>query len=187
MAHVTTLRLGAVSTGTYFWPGLPAESASVFPFFLNHGWEQEESCADLVQNLACFTTPLWVVEQLTQARVTLFGGLHCLRVRFWSWSKLTSSLGSVHANEMADSGENNIVVAQAVVGAIIGTLLMKAAVPVLWRNEAGLTAGSLNLVGVSRHRQRQGIGLALTAGAMEVLRQRGCARCYIQWTGLSEW
>ena len=187
-ARIVSLRLGAVSTGTYFWPGLPAENDSVWPFFLGHGWKQEESCADLVQDLACFSMPLWVQERLREARVTLRRSVPYLRHRILEFEQANFPAWTAFmANELASSGDENLLLAQAENGEIVGTLLMKASIPSVWKSDTGQTAGSLNLVGVSIDRQRQGIGLALTGRAMEVLRERGCARCYIQWTGLIEW
>lgn len=187
-ARVVSLRLGAVSTGTYFWPGLPAENKSVWPFFQGHGWKQEESCADLVQDLAFFSMPMWVRERLTAARVTLRESAPHLRDKILQFEQANFPAWTAFmANELAGSGDKNLLVAQTESGEIVGSLLMKAGIQALWKSDTGVTAGSLNLVGVSSQRQRQGIGLALTARAMEVLRERGCARCYIQWTGLSEW
>jgi len=187
-ARAVSLRLGAISTGAYFWPGLPVENDSAWPFFLGHGWEQEEPCADLVQDLAFFTMPLWVRERLTAARVTLRESAPDLRDKILQFEQANFPAWTAFmANELAGSGDKNLLVAQTESGEIVGSLLMKAGIPALWKSDTGVTAGSLNLVGVSSQRQRQGIGLALTARAMEVLRERGCARCYIQWTGLSEW
>ena len=64
---------------------------------------------------------------------------------------------------------------------------MDAKIPQRWSADDDLRVGSINALGVLTSRQRQGIGLALAAKAMEVLRDRGCSKAYIQWTGLTAW
>ena len=186
--QVKSLHLGAFSTGTYFWPGLPTENELTLPFFAKHGWQQEESCADLVQELASFETPIWVSDRIRNAN-TVFRLAHIElrpKVAAFEWANFPAWASFVD-NEFAESGDRNILVAQARNGAVVGTILMKAGIANHWAEEVGTLVGSLNILGIAPSSQRQGIGLALTARAMELLRDRGCSRCYIQWTGLNEW
>lgn len=186
--QVSLLHLGAFSTGTYFWPGLPAENELALPFFAKHGWRQEEPCADLVQELACFKTPIWVSDRIKNANIFLRLAGADLRTKVGAFERANfPAWASFVDNELADSRGENIVVAQTTDGAVVGTILMKVGIPNRWARDSGFQIGSLNILGIAPGSQRQGIGLALTARAMEILRDRGCSRCYIQWTGLNEW
>lgn len=185
---VRSLHLGGFSTGVYFWPGLPEENQSALPFFLKHGWHEEASCADLVQELACFKTPMWVLDRIRHADIALRLCNTAIRkevaaferVNFPAWAPFVD-------NELADSGDKNILVAQTRNGAVVGTVLLKVDFLDRWALASGFQIGSLNILGIAPGSQKQGIGLALTSRAMEILRDRGCSACYIQWTGLNEW
>ena len=69
--QVSVLRLGAISSGTYFWPGMPAENDVAWPFFLRHGWKEEEACADLVRELGSFQTPSLVSSRFGRTKIVL--------------------------------------------------------------------------------------------------------------------
>lgn len=186
--QVSVLHLGAFSTGTYIWPGLPAENELALPFFAKHGWRREESCADLIQEITSFKTPVWVSDRIKDAGIVLRladTGLHDKvaafeRAHFPAWASFVD-------NEFADMRSQNVLVAQTIDGTVLGTILLKAGIRTLWTADTAVQIGSLNILGVAPGSQHQGIGLALTARAMEILRDRGCSRCYIQWTGLIEW
>ena len=186
--QVRSLQFGAVGTGAYFWPGMPAENDSAQAFFMKCGWREEAACADLVQELTTFRTPFWVSSRITKAKVVLrvaHSHLHAEiadfeRTNFPAWAPFVE-------NELASSGGENVVVAQTADGVVVGTVLVRTGFPSLWSRDAGLRIGTLNILGIAPSSQRQGIGLALVARALETLRERGCSRCYIQWTGLSEW
>ncbi|MGI4853902.1 MAG: GNAT family N-acetyltransferase [Janthinobacterium lividum] len=76
--------------------------------------------------------------------------------------------------------DDQILVAQSVEGEIVGTVLLDAEIPRLWSVDEDVRVGSINALGVTPKRRQQGIGLALAAKAMEILQERGCAKCYIQ-------
>ncbi|MGI4758556.1 MAG: GNAT family N-acetyltransferase [Janthinobacterium lividum] len=187
--QVRVLRLGAVSTATYLWPGLPSEMEAAWPFFERRGWMLEEACADLVQDLAGFTPPEWIHESLAGSRVVLQLANPAGRssvaafeaANFPAWAEY------FNGDERLPDGDGRILVAQSCDGEILGTLLMDAKIPRRWSADDNLRVGSINALGVLPSRQRQGIGLALAAKAMEVLRDRGCSKAYIQWTGLTAW
>lgn len=186
--EVGSLHLGATGTGTYFWPGVPTEHQPALSFFARHGWRQEESCADLVRELASFSTPGWVSERIKNADISLRLADFQLRTKVAAFEQAHfPAWASFIENVFAASGDEDILVAQTADGAVVGTILMKVGMSDCWTQEADVQTGSLNILGVAPGRQRQGIGLALTAGAMEILRDRGCSRCFIQWTGLIEW
>ncbi len=187
--HIHVLRLGAVSTGTYLWPGMPAEMEAAWPFFEHRGWSIEEGCADLVQKLAGFVTPAWLNESLkysgvslrlcnseSRARVAAFEAEH-----FPVWSSY------FRQSQHLQGVDERVLVAQGAHGDIVGTLLMDANVPRRWCTDENIQVGSINALGVALGSRQRGVGLALAAKAMEVLQERGCAKCYVQWTGLASW
>ncbi len=186
--QVRSLHLGAVGNGAYFWPGMPAENDSARGFFRKYGWREDEPCADLVQELTSFKTPGWVSSRISKAKMFLGvapSHLHTEitdfeRANFPAWAPFVE-------NELATSGGENLLVAQSADGVVVGTVLIRTGVPSPWLSDSGLKIGTLNLLGIAPASQRQGVGLALVARALETLRERGCSRCYIQWTGLSEW
>lgn len=125
--QVSLLHLGAFSTGTYFWPGLPAENESALPFFAKHRWRQEESCADLIQELASFKTPIWVSDRIKDANIVLRLADTGLRSKVAAFERANfPAWASFVDNEFADSGDENILVAQTTDGAVVGTVLMTA-------------------------------------------------------------
>ena len=83
--------------------------------------------------------------------------------------------------------DDQILVAQDADGEVVGTLLVDVNIPRRWSKDENLCVGSINALGVAPKNRQHGIGLALTARAMELLQERGCAKCYIQWTGLAAW
>ena len=184
---VHRLTLGA-GDGDYFWPGLPREQGEAWSFFQERGFVEEESSADLIQSLEDFATPAWIEERSSASRpvfhvaerthqhgIAAFEQLH-----FPAWA-------TYFQNEMEQDRHSNILLAQGLDGAILGTLLMKHDNSVPWTVMLEKRVGTLNTLGVAPEFQGRGIGLALAARAMEILRQRGCSHCFIQWTGLTEW
>ena len=185
---IRTLTLGAVSGGTYFWPGLPAEQDAAWSFFQQRGWVEQEGCADLVHSLRGYRTPEWVSARLEKAGVGLRSGTPELRDRIEAFEAAHFPVWAPFvAHELQRDGGHDLLVAETSGGEVAGTVLLKAHAPMLWTSDHAANVGSINLLGGAPDRQRQGIGLALTARAMEVLEQRGCSRCLIQWTGLTEW
>ena len=184
---VQRLLLGA-GNNNYFWPGLPEEQGKVWSFFREHGFKEEGTSEDLIQDLRGFTTPEWVKARLAsscsvlrvaqppdQRRIEAFERLH-----FPSWASYFDS-------EMRRGDYNNILLAEDATGNVVGTLLLRHNPQHPWTALEGKQIGTLNTLGVTPERQGQGIGLALTAAAMEELRKRGNSHCFVQWTGLTEW
>ena len=187
--QISVLRLGAVSTATYLWPGMPTEMDTAWPFFARRGWRLEEGCDDLVQELGGFQTPDWLVRSLETAGVTLSLSSPKLRTSVATFEAETfPAWASYFGQENSSPGsDDQILVAQNAEGEIVGTLLLDAEIPRRWSMDENLRVGSINALGVVSERRQQGIGLALAAKALELLQERGCAKCYIQWTGLAAW
>lgn len=181
------LTLGA-GCHDYFWPGLPQEQESAWSFFAKQGFQEQQPMEDLVQELGDFQTPEWVSARQRARSVTL-----CLaepasatrinafeREHFPAWAPYFEE-------EMERDGYRNILFAHGPDQEVLGTIFMKEDSATPWQVTRGRRIGSLNTLGVDPSSQGQGIGLALTAGAMEHLRDRACSACYIQWTELADW
>lgn len=185
--NVQRMTLGAGS-GEYFWPGLPAEQGTTWPFFRKLGFQEEEPAEDLIQELQDFTTPGWIAARLVSSYATVRVASAADQSRIAAFERQEFPAWASHFEDEMEQGEHgNILFAQKAHGIVVGTLLMRPEMPVPWTSLVGKQAGTLNALGVSPERQGNGIGLALAAGAMEVLRSRGCSHCLIQWTGLAEW
>ena len=187
--QIHVLRLGAVSTATYLWPGMPAEMDVAWPYFERRGWSAEEGCADLVQKLGGFVTPAWLTDGMADAGITLRLSNSELRasVAAFEAEKFPAWSSYFRQDQPAEDEDKRVLVAQDAFGRIVGTLLLDANVPRRWCVDENVQVGSINVLGVAPNKRQLGIGLALAAKAMEVLQERGCIKCYIQWTGLVDW
>ena len=187
--QISVLRLGAVSTAAYLWPGLPIEADAAWPFFVHRGWRLEEGCDDLVRELGAFESPSWLVESLESAGVKLRLCSPALRTRVAEFETAVFPVWARYfrQNHPSSESDDRILIAQDAAGELVGTLLLEAEAPCLWNRDEGVRIGSVNALGVAPKSRQQGIGLALAARAMEILQGRGCAKCYIQWTGLAAW
>lgn len=184
---VRRLNLGA-GEGDYFWPGLPQEQTAAWSFFTSHGFSEEESSEDLIQALDNFQIPAWVAARQLTTGTTLHLSersdtsaiLAFERRYFPAWA-------SYFEGETKQGRYGNILFVQGADRRILGTVLVKEHAPVLWQATRETQVGTLNTLGVVPEKQGQGIGMTLTAGAMEHLRDCGCSSCFIQWTGLADW
>lgn len=184
---VHKLILGA-GNGDYFWPGLPQEQNQAWPFFRKLGFLEEEYSEDLIQVLHDFKTPGWVSTRLATSGVTLCLAESAKRERIAEFEHRYFPAWTVYfENEMSQGDYQNILLAEGSNGSIVGTILLKREIVIPWMEVHGKRFGTLNTLGVAPQSQGQGIGLALTAGAMEHLAKRGCSHCLVQWTGLAKW
>lgn len=185
--NVRRLTLGA-GNGDYFWPGLPEEQKEALCFFKRLGFQEEEASDDLIQKLEDFRTPDWVANRLTTSGATLRVAEPAQNAQISAFEKKHFPAWTPYfENEMEQGGYKNILFAKAPDGGVLGTILLKHEALIPWTDTNDRMIGTLNTLGVAPQQQGQGIGLALTAGAMDHLRRRGCSHCLIQWTGLSDW
>ncbi len=184
---VGRLNLGA-GNRSYFWPGLPDEHDEAWPFFAKRGFQEQEASEDLILALADFQTPAWVSarQRSTGTTFCLADPVRAVQINAFE-QKYFPAWAPYFKNEMRQDGFKNILIAEGTDHKIHGTVLMKANASTPWQDAGSIHTGALNTLGVAPERQGRGIGLALTAKAMEHLRQRGCTFCYIQWTGLADW
>lgn len=180
--------LGSGGAEGYFWPGVPVIDTAAWPFFLKHGWKESERSFDLLQDLSIYNTPQWVHSRQKSQGVTLELGRPAYKKDILEFEKrFFPTWFSFFEAAFSDSKLNNIVVALAADGSIAGTVLINCHEALTWRQSLGSDCGSLGVLGVAEDQQGRGVGLALAARAMELLKERGCLKCYIHWTGLTAW
>ena len=185
---IEQLTLGFGTAGGYFWPGVPVDQRSAWPFFQRNGWQERERSFDLFRNLGDYMTPPWVHERVVAAEITLRisrpadaeGLVRFEKAHFPVWTPFFEAT-------VKEGGYQNILMAETKTGNIVGSLLLQAEEPMLWSNALGWRSGSLSVLGVDPEQQGKGIGIALAAQAMDIIRKRGGTGCYVQWTGLVDW
>lgn len=186
-AGVQEFNLG-FGTGDYFWPGLPADESKTWKFFEKLGWQEKDRSFDLIQDLERYTTPAWVYGRMTEAGYHLRladSAIHQQVVAFECacfpvWAKYFS-------DKLDQELYENVLIAQAPDGSVVGSVLLESKNPLTWTKALGSRCGALSTLGVSPMHQLKGLGLALAARGLELMKERGCSGCYINWTGLVEW
>ncbi len=185
---IRQLNIGFGNDGNYFWPGVPADAVSARHFFSNRGWKYDQPSFDLLLELSVYRTPYWVYSRLATAAVHLRLAEPVFREKIMAFEESWfPAWAEFFRNAMAESEYNNILLALDSEQAVVGTAILRAHVPAIWDADLGTRFGTLNVLGVAAGQQGKGIGIALAAKAMEILRERQCRVCYIQWTGLVDW
>lgn len=184
---ILQMQLGHGNDSNYFWPGAPADTHTG-NFFSARGWKKDDSNYDLVQDLSHYTTPLWISSRLAAADVTLDLAEPHLRDPMVAFEQQWFPLwADFYVNATVDSEARDVIVAQDVDGAIVGSVLLRVAGSARWSVDSGVRHGTINVLGVAEDQRGKGVGLALAGRAMEILKERGCVKCYVQWTGLVDW
>ena len=187
-AGVQNFNLGFGSTGDYFWPGAPVDQTAFWSFARTAGWEERERSFDLYKDLTSYQTPDWVLTRLATAAITIQLANVADAGRVVAFEQSQFPLWAPFFKESVRTSQfHNILIDRTQGGQIVGSLLLEADEPLLWSKTLGRRCGSLSVLGVAADQQNKGIGIALAAKAMEVIRERGGTGCYIQWTGLVAW
>ena len=161
---------------------------SAWPFFVKHGWTESDRVSDLIQSLTTYQTPSWVYERVRSYGITVGLATSDLKAKVSEFERSSFPEWSQFFDNALDKGKyNEIVVASDGSGVVLGSVLLNCGDLLTWKQTLGVGCGSLSVLGVREDQRGKGIGLALAARAMELLRERGCAKCYIHWTGLTSW
>lgn len=185
---VRQLNLGFGSDGNYLWPGIPADAVSARHFFRNRGWDDNEASFDLLQELRDYRTPGWVYNRLATTAVQLRLAEPAFHEKIIAFEQTWfPAWAEFFRNAMQESEYHNILLALDSEDAVVGAVILRAHVPAIWDADLGIHFGTLNVLGVATSQRGKGVGIALAAKAMEILQERQCRVCYIQWTGLVDW
>jgi beta-N-acetylhexosaminidase len=188
LGHLRTSGAGLVQLGagsySYFWPGVPTNLPAARPFFEARGWDFDEPCYDLAQNMQQYHAPEdppvnALIELATPADATEL--LEFERREFPHW------LGPFQSN--VDIGDFNelLIARDSTSRAIIGTLILysplahPSSFDGFWKLILGDPLGEIGCVGVAEARHGQGIGSAMMVRAAAILKQRGVASIHIGW------
>jgi ribosomal protein S18 acetylase RimI-like enzyme len=185
---VDTLNVGYSNTGEHFWPGVPVQENSAWPFFASHGWVRTESSFDLLRNVGV-ESPVYASQaesrngpyEFVTAESSMFESVAAFEKQsFPTWT-------NAFVGKMLDHRYDDVLVARTLQGKIIGTVLLEAADTLTWSDDLGQDCASLSVLGVETKFQKQGIGSGLAQFAFRTARRRGYSKCYINWTGLTQW
>lgn len=178
---------------SYFWCGVPTTLPEAWAFFSACGWEERERSVDLIQPLGRYVTPAWVTERLRPGHITVGTArpaeaqtvLAFEEEHFPHWLYAFVQVA-------AEAAWDDLVVARAPDGAIVGTSLVLAPGSswwpgAVWDAPLGGSTGAVGPLGVREDQRKQGIGLALAAFVTEALQQRGARTSYVGWTWLTDW
>ncbi len=180
--------LGTAGEANYFWPGVPKGECSAWPFFSKHGWKENDQICDLSRDLAGYEAPAWVASRAAAHGVTLLLAAAAFRERILDFESNTFPAWSAFFEGALDKEDyDNILVALDDKETVVGTVLLNSDELLTWRQSLGAHCGSFGVLGVREDQRVKGIGLALADKAMALLQERGCQKCYIHWTGLTQW
>jgi beta-N-acetylhexosaminidase len=188
LGHLRASGAGMVQLGagsySYFWPGVPTNLSAARPFFEAHGWDFDEPCYDLAQNMQEYHAPEdppinALIELATPADATEL--LEFERREFPHW------LGPFQSNVDIGDFHELLIARDSTTRAIIGTLILysplahPSSFDGFWKLILGDPLGEIGCVGVAEARHNQGIGSAMMVRAAAILKQRGVAGVHIGW------
>ena len=183
--------VGAGSPALYrFWPGVPADLEAGRLFFESLGFPLRRGIFDLVRSLADYEPPDRVRRDLERAGVEIGPArreevpdiLRFEQIHFPFWLDNFQTIIGL-------GGQEEIVVARERSGEVVGTLCSYSpasrfrSANLAWETLLGSSVGGLGSVGVAESRRGRGIGLALCAEALRLLKGRGVGQCHVDWTG----
>ena len=187
LEHVQTSGATQVQLGcgySYFWPGVPVDLPAARPFFQAQGWEFDEPCYDLAQNMRDYRAPddpvaKAIVELATPADATDL--LEFERREFPHW------LGPFQSTVDVGDFHDLLIARDPTSRAIIGSLILYSpgAHPSrfdgFWKAMLGDPLGEIGCVGVAEALHGRGIGSAMMVRASDILKQRGVTSVHIGW------
>jgi beta-N-acetylhexosaminidase len=187
LAHLWASGATRVQLGcgySYFWPGVPANLPAARPFFQAQGWDFDEPCYDLAQNMQEYHAPEdpsieTVIELTTPADAPALLEFEGREFPHW--------LGPFQSTVDVGDFHDLLIARDPTSRAIIGSLILYSPNAHLsrfdgfWKAILGEPLGEIGCVGVAEALHGQGIGSALVTRASEILKQRGVASVHIGW------
>ncbi|GLV58509.1 hypothetical protein KDH_53400 [Dictyobacter sp. S3.2.2.5] len=185
-------RLGSVSPR--FWCGAPDNLPGAVAFFQGRGWDLSSTVYDLSQDLTNYQTPERVIQRLQQEKVTIASAQSQNVTDVLAFEAKNFANWLPQYELCADLGDyRDLLVARDEDGRILGTLIMYSTVQshpertdLIWQDLLGENGGAMSAVGVAESERGRGIGIALVAGASEMLKERGVTNCFIDWVELTD-
>lgn len=180
---VTRAQLGSGGY-SYFWPGVPTNLPAARPFFQAQGWDFDEPCYDLAQNMQEYRAPEDPPIDAVMELATPADALELLefeRREFPHWLdpfQSTIDVGDFH---------ELLIVRDPTSRAIVGSLILYSPLAHpsrfdgFWKAILGDPLGEIGCVGVAEALHGQRIGSAMMVRAAAILKQRGVASVHIGW------
>ena len=188
---IQSVRLGSVSPR--FWCGVPDNLPAAQAFFQAKGWDLSATVYDLVQDLTEYKTPTRILQRVEKEKITISSAQHQNITDVLAFEAHNFANWLPQFERCADLGDfRDLLLAHNEAGEIIGTLIMYSEqshpdrADVIWQDLLGETAGAMAAVGVAESERGRGIGIALVAGASELLKERGVTNCFIDWVELTD-
>jgi GNAT superfamily N-acetyltransferase len=192
-------QLGAGALG-YLWPGVPAErcaasggsqtqpaAPNAWTFFAALGWPEVERSFDLARALDDYQTPAWAWERVNAREVTLTQAGPRDETRVVEFVMGEEPGWARYFTQAFQEGRAaDVVLARAAGGAILGAALAEDRLA-RWSRSFAQPVGAPGCVLTAQAARGRGIGMALSARASEILKERGCRTSFIGWTWLVDW
>ncbi len=183
-----TLRLGIGAHESYFWPGVPVSNPPVWGFFAHHSWTPEDTVFDLVLMLDKLKARDNVEEELARAGYHLAHASAETQQQIEDFEALhLPTWAGAFCNKLRERRFEEVLVALTADNSVAGSALLEGGAFLAWRDSLGSACAAFSALGVAAEHRRQGLGSALAAHAFALAKGRGCEKCYINWTGLTEW
>jgi GNAT superfamily N-acetyltransferase len=172
----------------YFWPGVPlGGDGGAWPFFAALGCAEIWRAADLAQPLEHYATPAWVWERVSGQGLSISPALPAEREAALAMvaAELPDWL-EFYAGAFDGDRAEEVILARDAGGAVLGACLLDCPTT-RWAGCFDGPAAAPGCVLTAASARGRGIGLAVTARASEIARQRGCSVGFIGFTHLAAW
>jgi len=174
--------------GPYFWPGVPSELKPALRFFRTRGWKHAERLADLVMDISAYRAPRWATERSRAAGVKMVPAIPKDGPAILAFEKLHfDEWYRIFKETVTEKRFDEILLARMPDGELAGTLLFPSKDrDCAWEPVLG-SVGGFGCVGVAEKFREKGIGMAMCAHSMELLREAGTKTIYVAWVYLIDW
>lgn len=174
-------------------PGIPDECAAARVLFEKHGYTNWRECVDLKRGLEDYVVPekvLHAMEQNPAVEIRPAREDESTQVIDFVAREFPGGWMYSTKNHFARGGKASDIIIAVENGEVIGfchtadfnsNWLLPST---YWFPLLGEKYGGLGPVGLAKDHRKRGLGLALTALAVEDLKQRGVLRMAIDWTNL---
>lgn len=188
---------GAAPNTLYFphhlLPGIPAENEAAIAFFRKRGYEGFNECVDLKRDLADYELPAKAVAaieanpsvELRQARedeaekLIAFAGAEF--PGGWPYALRGHFKRGSAASDIVVAVENDEIIGFCFTADWRSPWLLPNT---YWHPLLGENYGGLGPIGIGKAHRKRGLGLALCAKSVEILKQKGVQSMAIDWTTL---
>jgi ribosomal protein S18 acetylase RimI-like enzyme len=174
-------------------PGVPDECTAARAFFEKHGYTNWRECVDLMRDLRDFELPKKVLRALEQnptveirpARADESAPIiDFVKREFpggWTYSTKSHFARGGKPSDIIIAVENDEVIGFCHTADFNSNWLLPST---YWFPLLGEKFGGLGPVGLANDHRKRGLGLALTAMAVDNLKKRGVEKMAIDWTNL---